>query len=435
MGRVGIFDSGIGGLSVLAEFLELAPGHPTVYLADQAWAPYGERSLNEVRDRAEAITRHLEILGCGVIVVACNSASAAALHYLRDVFPNLQFVGMEPAVKPAANHSARGVIGVLATDATFQGELYASVVDRHANGTTIVERACPGLAMAIEQFGGGHHETDALVEQYVGPLREAGVDTIVLGCTHYPLVLDAIQHAAGAGITVIDPAPAVARQTLRLVGHPSTGGDVEYLTTGDANQFAAQIERTLGVRVKPQPVSVGMGVTVSTHVVVGDLTVQDVDALVNAANRHLQHGGGVAGAIARAGGPAIQSESDAWVEANGPLAEGQAAVTSAGELVAHNVIHVAGPIYRKGQDNEGLLRAAVTGALDAANELGARSIAFPAISAGIYGYPVAEATAVIASEIHSWLRQGSGTIREIRLVAFDPTVARHFETAMGSSAD
>ncbi|MCP3994418.1 MAG: glutamate racemase, partial [bacterium] len=153
MGPIGIFDSGVGGLSVLAEFRKLAPGHPAVYLADQGWAPYGERSLGEVRLRAVAITEYLISRGCGLIVVACNSASAAALHHLREVFPDVLFVGMEPAVKPAANQSETGIIGVLATDATFQGELYASVVDRHANGAEIVEQACPGLAAAIEDGG------------------------------------------------------------------------------------------------------------------------------------------------------------------------------------------------------------------------------------------------------------------------------------------
>jgi len=146
MAAVGIFDSGVGGLSVLAEFRRLAPGHPAIYLADQAWAPYGERSLEAVRQRSVAISRFLVQLGCELIVVACNSASAASLHHLRGAFPRVRFVGMEPAVKPAASQSERGVIGVLATSATFQGELYASVVDRHAAGMKVFEQACPGLA-------------------------------------------------------------------------------------------------------------------------------------------------------------------------------------------------------------------------------------------------------------------------------------------------
>ncbi len=184
-------------------------------------------------------------------MVACNSASAAALHHLRDIFPDTRFVGMEPAVKPAASLSERGVIGVLATDATFQGELYASVVDRHANGATVVEQACPGLADAIERLGVDAPATRELVARYVTPLREAGVDTLVLGCTHYPFVLDAINEAAGEGVTVVDPAPAVARQAMRMVGEAQTDGDVEFLTTGSVPLFANQIDALLGEEAEP----------------------------------------------------------------------------------------------------------------------------------------------------------------------------------------
>ena len=420
-------------MSVLSKFVEMAPGHPVLYLADQAWSPYGERSLDEVRERAVAITRFLVGEGCDLIVVACNSASAAALHHLREVFPETPFVGMEPAVKPAANQSERGVIGVLATEATFQGELYASVVDRHANGTEVVEQPCPGLADSIERLGVDSPETLALMAEYVTPLREAGVDTIVLGCTHYPFLLEEIENLAGDEVVVIDPAPAVARQTLRLLGDPSSDGHVTYLTTGDPGVFAGQVRALLGEDAVP--VRVDIPAKTRVRAVVGDLTRQEVTAVVNAANVHLQHGGGVAAALVRAGGATVQEESDDWVTKNGLLRPGIAAVTTAGSMPAEYVIHVAGPIYRDGQDNQGLLRAAVGGALDAAQRIGARSVAFPAISAGIYGYPVAAATDVIVGEVLDWTARRPGVVDEVRLVALDAAVADHFSTALARVRD
>ena len=435
MGPVGIFDSGVGGLSVLAEFSKLAPGHPVLYLADQAWAPYGERTLAEVRRRAVAISEYLIGEGCDLIVVACNSASAAALHHLREVFPQQLFVGMEPAVKPAATQSESGIIGVLATDATFQGELYASVVDRHANGAEIVEQACPGLADAIEREGVDADEVGELVARYVAPLREAGVDTIVLGCTHYPFVIQEIEANAGPDTAVIDPAPAVARQAMRLLGSPGRDGAVDFVTTGDPESFAGQIHQLLGADSEPRHVSLGPEPTVSARyvVVAGDLTTQAVDVVVNAANVHLQHGGGVAAALADAGGHAIQAESDTWIARHGPLQPGVAAVTTAGEMPSRHVIHVAGPVYRSGQDNERLLRLAVTGALGAAAKLGVRSIAFPAISAGVYGYPVDEATAVLVDAVVGWDRLHPEALDEVRFVAFDSATAESFARGLADA--
>jgi glutamate racemase len=438
MASVGIFDSGVGGLSVLAEFRRLAPDHPVVYLADQGWAPYGERTLGEVRRRSVEITRFLIKSGCTLIVVACNSASAAALHHLREVFPEVEFVGMEPAVKPAASQSTRGVIGVLATDATFQGELYASVVDRHANGTEVIEQACPGLADAVERLGVDAPETVELLTRYVTPLRAAGIDTLVLGCTHYPFLMSAIEGLVGDGITVIDPAPAVARQTLRLLVESDGSGSTAFFTTGDAALFAGQIDALLGASAEVSPIEVGApeveesGTRVA--VVTGDLTTQNVDMIVNAANDSLQHGGGVAAAIVRAGGFVVQEESNEWIAQHGPLSRGDAALTSAGAMKARYVVHVAGPIYAAGQDNEGLLRGAVTAALDAAAEIRARSIAFPAISAGIYGYPIEEATAVLADEVIRWSRRNPDSLDEVLLVGYNDAAAGHLRRGLGRAA-
>lgn len=167
-------------------------------------------------------------------------------------------------------------------------------------------------------------------------------------------------------------------------------------------------------------------------VVQGDVTRQHVEAVVNAANEHLAHGGGVAAAIVRTGGRVIQEESDQWVREHGPLEPGQAAVTTGGALQASHVIHVVGPRYREGRDNEGLLRQAVRAALDAAEQNELRSLAMPAISAGIFGYPRAEATAVIADEVAAWLEEhADGTLKEIRLVGYDRGTAADFAAAVG----
>lgn len=161
--------------------------------------------------------------------------------------------------------------------------------------------------------------------------------------------------------------------------------------------------------------------------VAGDLTKQEVDAIVNAANAELQHGGGVAAAIAKAGGKAIQEESDDYIEQHGPLEKGDAATTTAGDMPARWVVHVAGPVYEEGSDqNEPHLRACVSAALDAAAEAGARSVAFPAISAGVYGYPRDEATGIIASEVARWLREHEGTLDDVRLVGLDEETAQDF---------
>jgi len=243
-GSIGIFDSGVGGLGILTEIQALLPATDLVYVADQAYSPYGERGLAAVRARAFAVSDYLIDVGATTIVVACNSASAAALHELRDRFPAVSFVGMEPAIKPAVGATQRGTIGVLATEATFQGELFSSVVDRHARGVSVVARACPGLAAAIEDGD----DADDLIRGFTSDVVGRGADTIVLGCTHYSFVADRIQAAAGDGVTVIDPASAVARQVVRVrSGHDDTGNGVtRYLTTGDPDRFASQIERLTG---------------------------------------------------------------------------------------------------------------------------------------------------------------------------------------------
>lgn len=251
---VGVFDSGVGGFSVLRAVRKLLPAEDVVYLADQEFGPYGDRTLDDVRVRGERISRFLIGEGAKSIVVACNSASAAALHHLRRLHPALPFIGMEPAVKPAALATETGVVGVLATEATFQGELFASVVDRHANGTEVIAQACPGLAAAIEAAA---DDVDLLLAEYTRPLVIGGADVIVLGCTHYALVADRIRALVGEDVEVIDPAPAVARQLRRVLARYDAlapggrSGAVEFRTTGDPKRFGSQLSRWVGADELP----------------------------------------------------------------------------------------------------------------------------------------------------------------------------------------
>lgn len=249
---IGVFDSGVGGLSVLRAIRYQLPMEPVIFLADQANVPYGSRTLEEVRGFAEAITRYLLWRGVKLIVVACNTASAAALHYLRQTFSEVPLVGMEPAVKPAAESTQTGVVGVLATPATFQGELYASVVERFANGVRLLQHTCPGLVTQIERGELEGTETRAILTEALLPMLAQGIDTVVLGCTHYPFVIPLIQEIVGEGVRVIDPAPAVARQVGRLLeayglNYPGDGrGKLEILTSGDPQHLQRLLPRLLG---------------------------------------------------------------------------------------------------------------------------------------------------------------------------------------------
>lgn len=240
---IGIFDSGVGGLSVLRAIRELLPSQPVIYLADQAHVPYGIRTLEEVRDFSHAITRYLISEGCRLIVVACNTASVAALKSLREEFTDVPFVGMEPAVKPAAEQTHSRVVGVLATYATFQGQMYNSVVERFAQGVAVLQDHCPGLVSQIEKGNFDGVETEKILRNALEPMLVKGVDTIVMGCTHYPFVIPLIQKITGPDVKVIDPAPAIARQVRRLleknnwIPANNTIGKVQFITTGDNKEF------------------------------------------------------------------------------------------------------------------------------------------------------------------------------------------------------
>ncbi len=241
---IGVFDSGVGGLSVLNEIRREMPSADLLYLADQSRAPYGVRTLAEVASMTEEASRWLLDRGATTITIACNTASAAALHALRANHPNVTFVGMEPAVKPAVVSSATGVIGVLATAATFQGELYASVMQRHATGVTVLTRACPRWVELVERAEVDGPEARRQVAACLAPILDGGADTLVLGCTHFPFLVPLIEDVAGPGVRIVDPAPAVARQLRRVASDMGGSGRLTLATSGEPERFR-QVAREL----------------------------------------------------------------------------------------------------------------------------------------------------------------------------------------------
>jgi glutamate racemase len=260
---IGVFDSGVGGLSVLRAIRQELPAEKIIYLGDQVHVPYGPRRLEEVRRFSEQITRFLIEQGAKLIVVACNAASAAALQSLRESFPQMAFVGMEPAVKPAAERTRSGVVGVLATPATFQGALYASVIERFANGVRVLQATCPGLVEQIENGRIEARETRLILENALIPMLQQKIDTIVLGCTHYPFVIPVIQSIVGPQVKVIDPAPAVARQVRRLLAahdnlacedprQAAHNAAIQLYTTGEIEKLQPLLPRLLGESLSVQ---------------------------------------------------------------------------------------------------------------------------------------------------------------------------------------
>jgi glutamate racemase len=249
---IGVFDSGVGGLSILRQIRVLLPDEDVLLFADQAHVPYGPRPLSEVRKFAEGITNFLLEQHSKLIVVACNTASAAALHHLRSTFPMIPFVGMEPAIKPAAQNSRSRVVGVLATPATFQGKLFSSVVERFASDVTVLQQVLPNLVELIEAGDLDGPETQEILRQGVTPLLEQGADTLVLACTHYPFIIPLLSKLVGHDVQVIDPAPAIARQVGRLLKQhdlktpTENTGQLTYFTSGDPKKLNKLSLRLIG---------------------------------------------------------------------------------------------------------------------------------------------------------------------------------------------
>lgn len=233
---IGILDSGLGGLSVLNEIRAMMPGEDIIYFGDSAWCPYGPRHPEEIQRRVFTITDYLLEQHCKLIVIACNSATIAAVEALRATYP-VPFVGMEPAVKPAASMTRSGTVGVLATEASLAGEKFHQLLTTHAQGVNIITRPCPNFVKLVERGELDGPRARAIIEEETLPLIEAGADVLVLGCTHYPFLRPLIEDVAGPNIQILDTGAAVANhvaQQLHNKASPDTGNTTyRIITTGN----------------------------------------------------------------------------------------------------------------------------------------------------------------------------------------------------------
>lgn len=240
---IGVFDSGVGGLSVLRALRSQLPSAPLLYVADSAHAPYGERSDDYVIDRSRRIMAHLIAEGAIGLVIACNTATAIAIRELRTSFPEFPIIGVEPGLKPAVAATRNGRVGVMATPGTIASAKFQALMQTHGAGVAVTQQPCPGLARLIEEGDLSSPRLHAAVDEHTTPLREAGVDTVVLGCTHYPFVRHLIKSALGPMVEIIDTADAVARHAVNTLGGLLPASDstptTRLQTTGDAERLRA----------------------------------------------------------------------------------------------------------------------------------------------------------------------------------------------------
>lgn len=244
--EIGVFDSGVGGFTVLRELRALIPGARLHYLADTAHAPYGPRTPDDIRARSLAIAEHLIEQGAGLIVIACNTATAHAIEALRARWPDLSFVGTEPGIKPAVAASRNGRIGLLATAATAASERLQALIERHAGGRQVVVQGCPGVVEHIEAGDLDSPALRALVQRHCEPLRAAGIDTALLGCTHYPLIEPLWRAALGAEVQLLRIETAVARRAADLWQPGAESPALRIETSGDPVALLGWIEQVLG---------------------------------------------------------------------------------------------------------------------------------------------------------------------------------------------
>ncbi|MBV1882053.1 MAG: glutamate racemase [Pseudomonadales bacterium] len=242
---IGVFDSGVGGLSVLHWIRTLLPNEDLIYVADSLYVPYGEKTKNRIQERALTITEFLVNEGAKAVVVACNTATVAAIPLLRAQF-SLPIIGIEPGVKPALSQSKSGIVGVLATTNTINSESFQKLVSRYAAGRQVEIQACPGLVECVEEAALASRSTRELVQTYVMAVLEKGADTIVLGCTHYPFLLPMIKSLVGTDIEVIDTGEAVAREVKRrldevdLLNTKHRGGEEVFWASGADTPLVSQ---------------------------------------------------------------------------------------------------------------------------------------------------------------------------------------------------
>jgi glutamate racemase len=248
---IGMFDSGVGGLSVLQRIRAELPHETLLYVADSGHAPYGNKPVEFIVRRSFAITEFLLERGVKAVVVACNTATAAAIARLRARF-DIPIIGIEPALKPAVATTRTGVVGILATGNTVASDKFADLLDRHGRQSRVLVQPCPGLADCVEHGDLTGSKPRALLERYLQPLLAQNVDTLVLGCTHYPFLIPVIQRLVGPNVAILDPGPAVARQLRRrleavgkLAGADVTGGAC-YFTSGSPEPTARVMSQLLG---------------------------------------------------------------------------------------------------------------------------------------------------------------------------------------------
>ena len=258
---IGIFDSGVGGLSVLREIQRELPHEDLLYVADSGHAPYGDKPADTIALRAQAIVGFLVEQGAKAIVVACNTATGISVDALRARW-SMPIVGIEPAIKPAVGITKSGVVGVLATSQTISSSRFTRLVDTFGARATVLAQPCPGLVEQVEDGDLAGPETLAMVESYLRPLLNRGADTLVLGCTHYPFVMPLIAQVAGPSVTVIDPADAVARELRRrleqsgLLNATPRAGTIRFWSSGSPEHLRDVIGRVGmdAAAVEPLPV-------------------------------------------------------------------------------------------------------------------------------------------------------------------------------------
>ncbi len=236
-GAIGVFDSGVGGLSVLRHIRDVLPNEKLIYVADSGHVPYGEKSREYIEARSHLLTHFLRQQGADAIVIACNTASAAAVTSLRSQF-SIPIIAMEPAVKPAVTASRNGIVGVLATTGTLASARFAALLERYAGDGEIITQGCPGLVEQVEKGELNSAYTRALIEKYTTPLLARGVDTIILGCTHYPFLASVIADVVSSNIALVDTGAAVARQLQKrmqaeLPARVSGMAAAHFFTSGD----------------------------------------------------------------------------------------------------------------------------------------------------------------------------------------------------------
>ncbi|MDR1055446.1 MAG: glutamate racemase [Prevotellaceae bacterium] len=248
---IGMFDSGVGGISVWKELVKLLPSESVVYFADSGNCPYGPKPQEAVISLCDKIVRFLLSETCKIIVVACNTATSAAIDYLRKTFAGINFVGMEPAIKPAALNSQTGSIGILATEGTLKGRLFNETKARFASNVNVDIRVGEGLVELIEQGKTGTPEAEALLRKYIESMLVDRIDHLVLGCTHYPFLIDNIRKIAGNELLVLDPAPAIAIRTKQLLEEQNlvnnTGLDANYrfYSSGDISVLQRMLKQNI----------------------------------------------------------------------------------------------------------------------------------------------------------------------------------------------